>query len=243
MVIYLEAKDSLSSAITSNQPYLLFWFDSNGASNSKASRNFSPPHYRGWVKLEFVRNLFDSIWKFVIRLLRKGKKYSTNSMKISSKFIRFDSNYRLESNFSDAGFVRNSLDSIRKFMIRLIRNVENNSKIWDLLTWNYVKHFHYLARTKWIILMVNIYILQSLNKLTFYPIQVSSNFNISSSKIIHFLSSASSLIANSSSFCLNISSFWSTYMKQPNLKVLSNLSFPIYINHQAGVWLSLRFEC
>ena len=34
----------------------------------------------------------------------------------------------MESNFSDAGFVRNSFDSIRKFMIRLIRKVKNNSK-------------------------------------------------------------------------------------------------------------------
>ena len=31
-------------------------------------------------------------------------------MKIKSKFIRFDSNYRVESNFSDAGFIRNSFD-------------------------------------------------------------------------------------------------------------------------------------
>ena len=32
-------------------------------------------------------------------------------MKINSKFVRFDSNYRVESNFSDAGFVRNLFDS------------------------------------------------------------------------------------------------------------------------------------
>ena len=46
-------------------------------------------------------------------------------MKINSKFVRFDSNYVVESNFSDAEFVRNSFDSIQKSMIR---NVENNSK-------------------------------------------------------------------------------------------------------------------
>ena len=49
-------------------------------------------------------------------------------MKINSKFIRFDSNYRVESNFSDAGFVQNSFNSIRESMIRLIRKVKNNSK-------------------------------------------------------------------------------------------------------------------
>ena len=46
---------------------------------------------RGGVKLEFVRNSFDSIRKFAIRLIRKGKKYSKNSMKINSKFVQFDS--------------------------------------------------------------------------------------------------------------------------------------------------------
>ena len=46
-----------------------------------------------------------SIRKFAIRLIRKGKKYSKNSMKINSKFVRFDSNYRVKSNFSDPGFV------------------------------------------------------------------------------------------------------------------------------------------
>ena len=61
--------------------------------------------------MEFVRNLFDSIRKFAIRLIREGKKYSKNSMKINSKFVRFDSNYGVKSNFSDAGFVRNSFDS------------------------------------------------------------------------------------------------------------------------------------
>ena len=49
-------------------------------------------------------------------------------MKINSKFVRFDSNYRVKSNFLDAGFVRNLFDSIWKFIIRLIRKVKNNSK-------------------------------------------------------------------------------------------------------------------
>ena len=38
-------------------------------------------------------------------------------MKINSKFVQFDSNYRAESNFSDAGFVQNLF----------------NSKIYDLI--------------------------------------------------------------------------------------------------------------
>ena len=45
----------------------------------------------GGVKLEFVRNSFDLIRKFAIQLIRKGKKYSKNSMKINSKFVQFDS--------------------------------------------------------------------------------------------------------------------------------------------------------
>ena len=45
---------------------------------------------RGGVKLEFVRNSFDSIRKSAIRLIRKGKKYSKNSMKFNLKFVRFD---------------------------------------------------------------------------------------------------------------------------------------------------------
>ena len=57
------------------------------------------PIDRGGVKLEFVRNLLDLIRKFAIRLIRKGKKYSKNSMKINLKFVRFDSNCRVESNF------------------------------------------------------------------------------------------------------------------------------------------------
>ena len=50
-----------------------------------------------------------SIRKFMIRLFRKVKDISKNSIKINSKFVRFDSNK--ESNFLDAGFVRNSFDS------------------------------------------------------------------------------------------------------------------------------------
>ena len=46
-------------------------------------------------------------------------------MKIDSKFVRFDSNYRVESNFSDAGFVQNSFDLK---ICDLIQKVKNNSK-------------------------------------------------------------------------------------------------------------------
>ena len=72
---------------------------------------------RGGVKLEFVR--FDS--KICDLIDSKRQKIFKNSIRINSKFIRFDSNYRVESNFSDAGLVRNSFDLIRKFIIPLIR--------------------------------------------------------------------------------------------------------------------------
>ena len=36
--------------------------------------------------------------------------------------IRFDSNYRVESNFSDAGFVRNLFDSIEKWFEKFDKN-------------------------------------------------------------------------------------------------------------------------
>ena len=49
-------------------------------------------------------------------------------MKINSKFVRFDLTPTIGSNFSDAGFVLNSFDSNRKFMVRLIRKVKNDSK-------------------------------------------------------------------------------------------------------------------
>ena len=69
--------------------------------------------HRGGVKLEFVQNSFDLTWKFAIRLIRKGKKYSKNSMKINSKFVLFDSTPTIGwfQIFSDAGFVWNSFDS------------------------------------------------------------------------------------------------------------------------------------
>ena len=49
-------------------------------------------------------------------------------MKINSKFVQFDSNYRVEQNFSDAEFVRNSFYSILKLMIWLIRKGKKYSK-------------------------------------------------------------------------------------------------------------------
>ena len=57
----------------------------------KNYKNHLVVQFRGGVKLEFVQNLFDSIRKLAIRLIRKGKKYSKNSKKINSKFVRFDS--------------------------------------------------------------------------------------------------------------------------------------------------------
>ena len=71
------------------------------------------------IRSKFVR--YDS--KICDSIGSKGQKifekFDKNLFEIRS--IRFDSNYRVESNFSDARFVRNSFDSIRKFAIRLIR--------------------------------------------------------------------------------------------------------------------------
>ena len=53
-------------------------------------RNIYNSQTRGGVKLEFVRNLFNSIRKFTIRLIRKGKKSSKNSIIFNSKFVRFE---------------------------------------------------------------------------------------------------------------------------------------------------------
>ena len=91
------------------------------------------PIDRGGVKLEFVRNLLDLIRKFAIRLIRKGKKYSKNSMKINLKFVRFDSNCRVESNWNSfeirsIWFENLRFDwferakNIRKIRWKLIRN-------------------------------------------------------------------------------------------------------------------------
>ena len=62
-----------------------------------------------------------SIRKFAIRLIRKGKKYSKNSMKINSKFVRFDSTPTI--GWSQIFQMLNLFEirSILKFMIRLIR--------------------------------------------------------------------------------------------------------------------------
>ena len=80
----------------------------------------------------------ESNWKsFKIRSIRfenlrfdwlKGQKifeiFDENLFEIRS--IRFDSNYRVESNFSDARFVRNSFDSI--IYDSIDSKVKNNSK-------------------------------------------------------------------------------------------------------------------
>ena len=85
--------------------------------------------HRGGVKLEFVRNSFDSIRKFAVRLIRKGKKYSKNLMKINWNSI---CSIRLQLQagvkFSEIRFVQNSFDSIRKFANRLIREGKKYSK-------------------------------------------------------------------------------------------------------------------
>ena len=64
-------------------------------------------HNRGGVRLEFVRISFDS--KICDWIDSKGQKifekFDENQFEIRS--IRFDSNYRMESKFSDAGFVQN----------------------------------------------------------------------------------------------------------------------------------------
>ena len=69
----------------------------NTALNSKGAR--------GGVKLEFVRNSFDSIRKFTIRLIRKGKKSSKNSINFNSKFVRFErKKFERFANFSNSVF-------------------------------------------------------------------------------------------------------------------------------------------
>ena len=65
--------------------------------------------------LEFVWNLLDSIPKFAIRLIRQGKKYSKNSMKITSKFVRFDT--KICDSLNSTG-----KKNIRKIRWKLIRN-------------------------------------------------------------------------------------------------------------------------
>ena len=60
---------------------------------------------RGGVKLEFVRNSFDSIQKLTIRLIRKGKKSSKNSIFFNSKFVRFKRKwFEKFANFSNSVF-------------------------------------------------------------------------------------------------------------------------------------------
>ena len=86
-------------------------------------------HAKGGVKLEFVQNLFDLIWKFAIWLIQKGKKYFKNSMKINSNSIRsIWLQLQVGVKLSEIEFVWNSLHSIWKFEIWLIRKVKNNLK-------------------------------------------------------------------------------------------------------------------
>ena len=50
-------------------------------------------------------------------------------MKTNWKFVRFDSNNRVEPNFQKLEFVRNSFDLIWKLAIQLIRKVKKFKKI------------------------------------------------------------------------------------------------------------------
>ena len=89
------------------------------------------------IRSKFVR--FDS--KICDLIDSKGQiifeKFDKNQFKIRS--IWFDSNYRVRSNFWEDGFVRNSLDSIQTFTIRLIRKVKkylkNSIKINSKFVW------------------------------------------------------------------------------------------------------------
>ena len=61
-------------------------------------------------------------------MIRKGKKYSKNSMKINSKFVRFVSTPTIGWSQIFQTLDSFEIRSIRKFMIRLIQKVKNNSK-------------------------------------------------------------------------------------------------------------------
>ena len=76
------------------------------------------PYIRGGVKLGFVRNSFDSIRKFTIRLIRNGKKSSKNSINFNSKFVRFErKKFEKFANFS------NSVFRFDKFEILFLSNI------------------------------------------------------------------------------------------------------------------------
>ena len=61
------------------------WLKNN--SNSFDSNYWMEPIFINWIHLKF----FNSIWKFAIRLIRKVKKCSNNSVKINFKFVRSNS--------------------------------------------------------------------------------------------------------------------------------------------------------
>ena len=107
-----------------------FWVSNWKLWSFKTWHLFASDPNREGVKLEFVRNSFYTIQKFAIRLIRKGKKYSKNLMKINSKFVQFDSTpiIGVEPNFQKLEFVRNLFNSIWKFAFWLIRKAEKNSK-------------------------------------------------------------------------------------------------------------------
>ena len=88
----------------------------------------SSTQIRVGVELEFIWNAFKWIRKFAIQLIRKGKKYLKNSMKINLNSIRLILHQlQVGVNLSEIGFVRYSFVSIQKLAIRLIWKVKNNS--------------------------------------------------------------------------------------------------------------------
>ena len=69
----------------------LIWNKTENSKNLKSNPKNAIKFLRSGVKLEFVLNSFDWFQKCAIQLIRKGKIYSKNSMKLYSKVVQFDS--------------------------------------------------------------------------------------------------------------------------------------------------------
>ena len=97
---------------------------------------------RGGVKLGFVRNSVNSIRKFTIRLIRKGKKSSKNSINFNSKFVRFErKKFEIFANFSNSDFW------FEKFEILFLSNNILSYSIMSFgfkgtLFWKYIINHH-----------------------------------------------------------------------------------------------------
>ena len=88
-------------------------------------------HSKNWNSWSSI----DCIRKFVIRLIRKGKKYPKNLKKINSNLIcSIWLQLGVGVKLSEIGFVQNSFDSIQTSATRLIQKVKNSSK--NLITIN-----------------------------------------------------------------------------------------------------------